>query len=114
MAVSESFLSYVMDQLTDFGDFQTKKMFGGVGIYHEGLMFALVGNEKFCLKADDSNRADFEAYGMRAFLSDENTKGLPYWEVPVEIMEDREVLADWAHKAYQVAVQAKKKPKKRK
>ena len=114
MAYSEDYLTFVLEQLGDIPELTHKKMFGGVGIYHEGLMFALIGNEKLCLKADDSNRADFETHGMRAFLSDEKSKGLPYWEVPVEILEDREALTEWAQKAYKVARQAKKKPKKRK
>lgn len=112
MAVSESFLQYVVDQLSEFGDVTARKMFGGVGLYHEGLMFALIGNEKFCLKADDSNREDFEAYGMQAFMSSETSKGLPYWEVPLDILEDREKLADWAGKAYAVALRAASKKKK--
>lgn len=112
MAVSESFLQYVLDQLSEFGEVRVKKMFGGAGLYHDGLMFALIGNEKFCLKADDSNREDFEAYGMRAFMASETSKGLPYWEVPLEILEDRNRLAEWAGKAYEAALQAAAKKKK--
>ena len=61
-------------------------MFGGVGYYKEGIMFALLGNEKFCLKADGTTIPEFEAHGMKAFVSSEKNKGMPYWEVPVEVL----------------------------
>jgi len=111
MAISEDYLQFVMDQLSDFGDIHSKKMFGGAGIYHDSLMFALVGNNGLYLKVDETNQEAFEAYGMRAFMSSEKKKGLPYWEVPLEILEDKTSLAKWAEKAFQVALNAAKKKK---
>ena len=40
-----------------FGPVTVRKMFGGAGIYHEGLIFALEGDGEILLKADAGQRA---------------------------------------------------------
>jgi DNA transformation protein len=65
------------------------------------------------LKVDDSNRADFEAAGMEAFAPDANKPEyrMSYYEVPVDVLEERDLLALWARKAIAVAdAAAAKKP----
>ena len=115
MAVSNDYLDYVLGQLSDFGEVTVKKMFGGAGLYHDGLMFGLVtAKDVFCLKVDDTNKADYEAKGMKSFGATETKKGMPYWEVPVEILENNTELSAWTAKAYDVAVTAKSKKKKKK
>lgn len=108
MAINEDLANYIKDQLSAFGNFESKKMFGGVGYFREGLMFGLLGKDVFHLKADDHNRADYEAKGKKAFMSTEKKKGMPYYEVPAEVLEDKDQLKVWAGKAYEAAVRAKK------
>lgn len=108
MAVSEQYLKYVINQLTDFGEIETKKMFGGVGLFHQGLMFGKIGNDVFRLKVDKHNEKNFEDKGMKPFYSEKKKKGMPYWEVPVDVLEDKNELAKWAAKSYEAAVRNKK------
>ena len=108
MAVDDSFLELVTDQLSAFGEVETKKMFGGVGIFKEGTMFAMIGGNSFRLRVDDTNKPDFEAKGMKPFESKSKKKGMPYWEVPADVLEDKKVLKKWAKKAYDAAVNGKK------
>ncbi len=108
MAVNKDFLNFVIDQLSEFGEVETKNMFGGVGIFKEGLMFAKIGGDVFRLKVDDTNKADFEAKGMKPYYSEKKKKGMPYWEVPQDVLEDKSELAAWATKAFNVAQNAKK------
>lgn len=108
MAVSPSYIEFIDDQLDEFDGFTTRKMFGGLGYYKEGVMFGLLGNDTFCLKVNASNQAEFEAFGMKAFMSSEKKKGMPYWQVPAEILEDKKELCLWAEKAFQIAILAKK------
>ena len=109
MAVSESYLHYIQDQLQDFGGYETKKMFGGMGFFKEGAMFAMIGKDVFRLKVDDTNRADFEAHGMVPFMSDSKKKGMPYFEVPTSVIEDGAELAKWCEKSFAIALASKKK-----
>ena len=109
MAVSEDYLNFILDQLSEFEPITSKKMFGGVGFFREGLMFGMIGGGAFRLKVDENNQADYEAKGMQPLFMKNKKKGMPYWEVPLEVIEDKKELAKWAEKAYDASVRAKKK-----
>ncbi len=103
MAVNQDFAAYIKDQLSEFGEVEFKNMFGGIGIFKDGLMFAKIGGDKFRLKVDDSNKKQFEEKGMKAYFSEKKKKGMPYWEVPLEVLEDRTELAKWAKQSFEIA-----------
>ena len=71
-----------------------KRMFGGVGLFRDGLMFGKIGSDVFRLKVDEHNKAEYEARGMKPFVHPTKKKGMPYWEVPADVVEDRAVLID--------------------
>ena len=96
MSLDQDFLNYVLSQLSEFGDVSVKKMFGGAGLFHNGLMFGKVGGSTLRLKVDESNQKEYEERGMKPFYSEKKKKGMPYWEVPADILEDRTQLAEWA------------------
>ena len=104
MAVSDDYLTYVLEQLGGVGSVQARRMFGGAGIYCRGVMFALVADDVLYLKVDDSNREDFERAGMAPFrpFADKPTV-MSYHEVPVDVLEDRDRLARWSRRALAVA-----------
>jgi DNA transformation protein len=108
MAVSESYLTFVVDQLEPHFTIRTKKMFGGVGVYADDLFFALMDDDRLYFKVDDINRPDFEEAGMDAFHPYGDERSMNYWEVPAHVLEDSDALAEWATKAIEVARRAKK------
>ena len=110
MAVSEEYLIYVLDQLDSLGSVQSRRMFGGAGIYCHGVMFALVADDVLYLKVDDSNRGDFEAVGMEPFrpYPDKGTV-VSYYEVPADVLESKGELTEWADKALLAAERKRKK-----
>lgn len=114
MPVSDDFLAYVLDQLAGTGTLSARRMFGGAGIYIDGLFCALIADDTLYFKVDDSNRPDFEAAGMRPFKPfPDKPEVMQYYEVPSEVLEDRDDLAPWAQKALAVAQRAAMKPKKK-
>lgn len=115
MAVSESFKEYVVEQLAELGFVTVKKMFGGAGIYYEGLIFGILADDILYFKVDDSNKTDYVMAGMNPFKPfDDKPMVMPYYEVPVDVLENREQLAEWAMKALFVSRNNITKPKKRK
>ncbi len=87
-------------------------MFGGGGVYHDGVMFGLIADDVLYLKADDKTSPDFEQEGSTPFISaSKNGKqaNMPYWQVPERLYEDVDELAKWATKAYSVAKATKKR-----
>ncbi len=109
MAVSDEYLNYIQDQLSDFGEVEIKRMFGGVGIFRDGLMFGKIGGDTFRLKVDESNQKMYEDRGMKPFYSESKKKGMPYWEVPADVVEDRGELAKWAKMSFDIAKTTSKK-----
>ncbi len=108
MAYSEDYLSFIIDQLSEFGAFEHKKMFGGVGFFKEGKMFAGIMYGNFCLKVGNSNRQDFIDHGMEPKEENPKKKRMPYWEVPPEVLENKSLLKIWADKAVGEALKGKK------
>ncbi|MCZ7608190.1 MAG: TfoX/Sxy family protein [Planctomycetota bacterium] len=103
MAVSEQFLEYVRDQFSGLGEVQSRKMFGGAGIYLDGRFFALVSDDELYLKVDDANRPRFEQAGSHAFEPWQGHVMNGYWSVPAEVLEDRARLAEWSQHSVKIA-----------
>jgi DNA transformation protein len=116
MAISPDFQAFLQDQLGLFGPIAIRRMFGGAGIFRDGLMFGLVVDETLYLKVDDTNRGDFERAGMGPFtyLRKSKPASLGYFEVPADVLEDPHEMRDWAEKAFAVArTAARAKPRKK-
>jgi|SRR5881397_1424957 len=104
LKVTPAFKSFVLDQLEELGDVTPRSMFGGVGLYHRGLFFGILARDTLYLKVGDSNRADYERAGMRAFKPYPDRSGtMKYYAVPLDVLENAPELAIWAGKAVAVA-----------
>ena len=103
------FVDFVLESLQPLGGVSARRMFGGHGIYKDGVMFALVADDQLYLKVDDGNRAAYENAGLAPFTY--TGKGRPirmsYREAPGEGLDDSEILCDWAGKAFAAALRAK-------
>ena len=110
MAVTKDYRAYVEDRLGSVATIATKSMFGGVGIYAEGLFMAVVDNDILYFKVDDTNRDDYVSAGMNPFspYPDKDYVMAGYYSLPEEVLEDDEVLAEWVAKSVEVARRAKK------
>ena len=117
MQDSPEFVSYLMDLLAPFGNTRAKRMFGGHGIFRDDLMFGLVADETLYLKADDENRADFEARGLERFVYYKKGKPmyLSYYQAPEEALDNSADMLVWAEKAFAAAIRSgtEKRGKKR-
>jgi DNA transformation protein and related proteins len=115
MAVSESYLAYVVDQLAGLGRLRSKRMFGGVGLYADDLFFGLLDDNGLYFKVDDATRGEFVARGMGPFMPfpDKPDYVMGYYQVPADVIEDPEDLVAWARKALRVSAAAPRKARPR-
>ena len=91
-------------------------MFGGAGIFVDGLMIGLVSDGIIHLKADSETIPDFEREGQGPFTypTKNGTHTLTsYWRMPERLYDDTDELARWARAAHAVALRAAAKPKKK-
>jgi DNA transformation protein len=80
-----------------------KRMFGGVGVYAEGAMFAIAYDERIYLKVDDESRPEFEELGSGPFRPNERQTLRSFYELPDEVASDDAELAAWLHRALEAA-----------
>ena len=108
MAAQSEFVNYLLELLAPLGAVHARAMFGGHGIYRDDLMFGLVADDTLYLKADDGNRAEFEAEGLPPFTYKKNDReyAMSYYQAPPDALDDSEALCHWARRACEAAVRA--------
>jgi DNA transformation protein len=101
MAASDSLTAYLEEQLAPLGSVAMRRMFGGIGVFCDGLMFGIVADDAVFLKADDINRAAFAAEGLGplTYKAKGRTIELPYWRVPERLFDDPDEMLEWARGA---------------
>ncbi|HSM23090.1 MAG TPA: TfoX/Sxy family protein, partial [Rubrivivax sp.] len=83
MAGSKEFVVHILDRLQPLGAVTARAMFGGHGIYCDGVMFALIAEDVLYFKVDDQNRPRFEALGAGPFRPyADRPVTMSYYEVP--------------------------------
>jgi len=113
MPVSKEYLGYVLEQLGALPRVTSRRMFGGVGLYSDGLFFGLIDNDTLFFKVNDLNRGDYVARNMAQFrpFPDKPDLSMSYFAVPADALEDRDEVAVWARKSVAVAA-ASVKPRR--
>jgi DNA transformation protein and related proteins len=99
----------------DFGPVSVRRMFGGQGIFVDGMMIALVAGEVIYLKADAETIPAFEQQGLAPFSyvtkNGEHTL-TSYWRMPDRLYDDPEELARWARAAQAAALRRASAPRR--
>ena len=114
----DNLTAYLLELLAPLGPISARRMFGGVGVFHGGMMFGLIARDELFLKVSDANRAAYEAAGEAPFSYD-TKHGVhtiqSYWRCPPELLDDPENFQDWARQAVEAAVVAArgKKPSRK-
>jgi DNA transformation protein len=110
---SDSFQDFILDQLDGLGHVVCQRMFGGHGLYRDDVFFGVLSKGRLYFKIDDATRPEYERRGMEPFRPSEKQTLSSYYEVPVDVLEDRDALVEWARKAVAVQEAARKSPKAR-
>jgi DNA transformation protein len=114
--MANDFIEYLKELFAGFGDISARAMFGGHGLYHDGVIIGIVIDDAVYLKVDAQTREVFEAAGCAPFIYDMKGKPLPmsYWSVPAEAMDSPHAMRPWAQRAYEAALRKPaKRPRKR-
>ena len=103
------FLEHVLQLLTPLGRVSARAMFGGYGLYCDGVFFAIVLDEEVYLKADDASRAEFERAGCEIFSYQRRGKRatLNFYRAPAEALDAAPLMLPWAKSALACALRAR-------
>lgn len=107
---TDDYLEYCLELLAPCGDISFRRMFGGYGLYNDGLIFAIIADDTLFFKVDDETRPQYEAYDAEPFTYEKQGKeyALGYYEVPVDVLESPSLLAAFVDTACAVSLRAKK------
>lgn len=97
--MDDSFKDFVLDQLEDVGQVEARRMFGGQGLYRGKVFFGIIFKGRLYFKTSLETRPKYLKEGMGPFSPNNKQTLKNYFEVPVDIVEDRDVLASWALEA---------------
>ncbi|OGQ78172.1 MAG: hypothetical protein A3F90_07590 [Deltaproteobacteria bacterium RIFCSPLOWO2_12_FULL_60_19] len=99
----ESFKDFVLDQLGELPELGCRSMFGGHGLYQDEIFFGIIFKGRLYFKTDAKSAARYLKLRMKPFRPNRKQTLKSYYEVPVDIIEDRDRLAAWAKEAVRVA-----------
>ena len=99
------------DLLAPLGGVTIRRMFGGRGVFKDGLMFALMSSRGvFYFKADEETAPAFAAEGSEQWTPEMQGRvmPMPYWRAPERLFDEPDDFAEWARAAFAVAVRTQK------
>lgn len=104
----KEFVSYLLELMQSIGPVTARRMFGGHGIFLDGLMFGLVSGGELYLKTDKESEGEFVDKGLQPFVYCKKGKPfkIAYYQAPAEALEDRAEMNLWGNKAYASALKA--------
>lgn len=94
---SDSFRDFVSEQLGE--DVRIRPMFGGTGLYRGDVFFGIVFKGRLFFRTGPLSRKEYVARGMKPFKPSARMTSKTYYEVPADILEDRDALRVWALRA---------------
>ena len=93
----DSFRNHVLDQLG--GGVDCRAMFGGHGLYRGAAFFGILFKGRFYLRTSPRTRKEFVDRGMKPFRPNARQTLKSYYEVPPDVLENRDLLRRWAERA---------------
>ena len=102
----------IADLFSSLGPVSIRRMFGGKGIYHNGVIFAIEIRGELMLKADAEAAPEFAAAGCTQWVYTNSRHGnavaMPYWTAPESALDDPDEMTGWARKAYEAGLRSGK------
>ncbi|CAG9179321.1 TfoX/Sxy family protein [Cupriavidus respiraculi] len=95
------------------GPITARRMFGGHGLYYDGLMFGLVSGGRCYLKTDARTRAAYEEAGCEPFRYRSRGRDITigaYFAVPAQCLESPQEMSAWARAAMEATLRLANAP----
>ena len=107
----DGFVVHLIELLRSLGRVEAQLMFGGHGIYCDGLFIAIVLDSVLYLKADEASRAKFEAARLAQFEYARKGKRatLNFYRALEEALESPRVALQGGREALAAALRARAK-----
>ena len=97
---------HIVEMFAAFGPVVVRRMFGGAGIFADGVMIGILHSGAVYLKADEAAKAAFEQEGLPPFTyagKDGERSLRSFWRMPERLYDEPDELARWASRALECA-----------
>lgn len=100
----------IRELFQSFGTVSVRRMFGGHGVFADGMMFGLEAGGELYLKADDLTIPKLAAENSEPFVYTARGRGiaLSYWRLPERLYDEPDEFAVFAREAFAAAMRAAK------
>ncbi|HUN41688.1 MAG TPA: TfoX/Sxy family protein [Acetobacteraceae bacterium] len=112
-SVTPQYRDFILDLLAPLRP-QTRRMFSGIGLFADGVMFGMLIREACYLRVSDATRGRFEAAGSMPFSYDRAGRMVSlsaYYAVPEGLLDQPDDLLQWARDAIGAAATVKRRRK---
>ncbi len=103
MSLTEEEIGFARDLFSGLGEVSCRRMFGGVGLYHGGRIFAVMRSDGAVLLKGAQGFGEMIAAAGGTHWVVERANGakgaMPYWSLPEAALDDPELACDWARRA---------------
>lgn len=104
MAISEPYLSEVLERLAEVAAVSYRRVFSGVSICHRGVQFALIANNRLYFRVDEASVEPYRVHNMRPLQPEAAlSSARPYYEVPQAVLNTPDELLYWMRAAVAAA-----------
>lgn len=111
MPLSPGFSDYMLELLAGFGRVEARRMFGGAGLYRDGVMFGILDDDAAFFRVDDVLQAEMEAQGsvpwVYSMKPDGSVRSMGYWRMPETAADDPDEAVAIARRAFAAALARK-------
>ena len=110
-SVTRQYQDFILDLLAPLHP-MPRRMFSGVGLFHDGVMFGLLVREAFYLRVDERTRERFARAGSGPFSYERSGRMVSlaaYYEVPDGLFDQPDELQQWARDAIGAARAVKRR-----
>ncbi len=103
MSISQEQIDFALELFDEIGPLTTRKMMGGLCVYHGGTIFAILHSDgTIWLKgqgafADELTQAGWPRWSYQRDGGKETF--MPYWRLPDDLLDDATAACAWANRA---------------
>lgn len=104
------FTDYLHEVFELAGPITIRRMFDGHTLYYQGVPVGIAYDNMLYLKADVETQHHFQKLNLPQFTYQKKDKiiGLPYFQAPDEIFDDRHEAAIWLKRAFEASLRSKR------
>lgn len=110
MPLSPGYIDFAVELIGGFGPVDIRKMFGGAGVYRNGVGFGILDDDTFFIKADTAFGAELKKQGCKPWSysvkKDGTVRDIAYWSLPETALDDGDEASGLARRSYAIAVKA--------